>query len=635
MKARIIIPVWGEKYLQRMDDICLPALLAPGNLHHLAKHFDCELVILTESKSFDTVHNLQGIVNAQKYANLKLVPVDDVISHPSYYGWTITQALYLGFTDLGDSAKDVWCLFLCADFILADGSYRALVQKMLAGERLIFAPSYCAVEEEVWPTLISCVSDQGDLSMPKRAMAGLILDHAHFTIRSKIINCQMYQIDRVDQFYYLHDNDTLIGRQLPIAIVAFRPELVPLEPVTFWDYGVVAEVCPTANLCVLGDSDDFLMLELRGRDSMSEQLRLGTMDPEEIAADLSRWTTKDQRDCGEFDLILHRNNLPADVNDGQVALNSYYRQVFKRVALKPRNHRDHYIWSGVEVLHRQWKASNSLMPVGVDESGSAMPPSSQGIGSLLFGILVELFRLPLRRNFGELGRRLFDLVRQIYLRLFGRLPDIGPLHPSYSDVAPVIRKIQSWVESGPKTRVFVVQGGIKGAVAPLLQRKLPGIPMVKFGEVLVGDFKTELMQMAPFDFCLVECARSEFINFRRVYEILRPLMKSGGQVLLFYRTCGTEPVFERDFELIANGLPQKDICKLQLWGSWPASLAQKIWNKAARKVARGTLADMLLLPLLGIAVCTLSALGNFFSSLPQRNGFNPNTTSMVLTVTVR
>ena len=112
-------------------------------------------------------------------------------------------------------------------------------------------------------------------------------------------------------------------------------------------------------------------------------------------------------------------------------------------------------------------------------------------------------------------------------------------------------------------------------------------------------------------------------------------MKSGGQVLLFYRTCGTEQVFERDFELIANGFPQKDICNLQLWGSWPAQLAQKLWNKAARKAARGTLADMLLLPVLGMVVCILSVLGNSLSSRPQRYGFNPNTTSAVLTVTVR
>ena len=37
----------------------------------------------------------------------------------------------------------------------------------------------------------------------------------------------MVRIDRVDQFYYVVDNDTMLGRQIPIAVVAFRPTRVP------------------------------------------------------------------------------------------------------------------------------------------------------------------------------------------------------------------------------------------------------------------------------------------------------------------------------------------------------------------------------------------------------------------------
>ena len=74
---------------------------------------------------------------AQRFCSLRLVAIDDMLSHPSYYGLTITHAFYRGFTDLGDAAKHVWCLFLNTDFILADGSYRALVTRMLAGERCI------------------------------------------------------------------------------------------------------------------------------------------------------------------------------------------------------------------------------------------------------------------------------------------------------------------------------------------------------------------------------------------------------------------------------------------------------------------------------------------------------------------
>ena len=61
-RARIIIPVWGAKYLARLDTACLPAVLSPGNLPHLAEYFDCELVIVTQSSLFDTVRSLQACV---------------------------------------------------------------------------------------------------------------------------------------------------------------------------------------------------------------------------------------------------------------------------------------------------------------------------------------------------------------------------------------------------------------------------------------------------------------------------------------------------------------------------------------------------------------------------------------------
>ena len=637
MKARIIIPVWGKEYLKRMDAICLPALLAPGNLPHLAAHFECELVIVTETKLFDSVRSLPGIINAQKHASLRLVAVDDAMSHPAYYGLTITHALYRGFTDLGDAAKDIWCLFLNADFILADGSYQALVPKMLAGERLIFAPSYCTIEEEVWPELVGAVTAHGDLPMSKRTMAGLILDHAHFTIRAKIINCPMFQIDRVDQFYYRHDNDTLIGRQLPIAIVAFRPERVPMEPVTFWDYGVVSEVCPTANLCVLGDSDDFLMLELRGRNSMSEQLRLGAMNPSEIAADLSRWTTKDQRDCGEFDLLLHKNDIPSDINLGCLALENYYRDVFRRVAPEPRSHRDHYIWTGQVELHSEWLARriDRTIDIAASERSNISMRSSATALALVFSIVIELFRIPFRRDLGTLARRLFDLFRHIYLQLFGRIPDIGPLHPSYSDVAPIKNRIQTWLAANPAARVLVVQGAAPAAITPLLASWAPGCASLTVDQFADGGSPCEVNTGGSFDFCLMECTRAEFVTFRRLYQTLRLIMRSGAQVLVLYRTRGIDWIFERDFDLIADGLPRSDIGHLEFRGSWPAKVAQRLWDASARVAARGKVKEMVMLPVLGAAVGTLSLLANWCRDRGQGYSFNPNTTSVLLTITVR
>src|SRR5688572_9668232 len=135
LKARVIIPVWGAKYVARLDAACLPALLAPGNVPHIARHFDCEVAIVTQQELFPTVRALRSIRAAEAHCPVRLIAMDDVLSHPHFYGYTITHSLYRGVTQLGEAAKDTWCVFLNADFILADGSYRAMVKRMLEGER--------------------------------------------------------------------------------------------------------------------------------------------------------------------------------------------------------------------------------------------------------------------------------------------------------------------------------------------------------------------------------------------------------------------------------------------------------------------------------------------------------------------
>ena len=50
----------------------------------------------------------------------------------------------------------------------------------------------------------------------------------------------------MDQFYWLLDEKTLLGRQLPIAIVGMRPERYVPEPTAFWDHGLMEEFCPDA-----------------------------------------------------------------------------------------------------------------------------------------------------------------------------------------------------------------------------------------------------------------------------------------------------------------------------------------------------------------------------------------------------
>src|SRR5207247_10618134 len=114
---------------------------------------------------------------------------------------------------------DLLCLSP-ACFFLAAGSLRTLGHRMLAGERLIHAPSYCTSQEEVEPLLRRLIDRETQtLTLSSRDMAEMILAHRHYTIRGKTVNQRVFHSEIIEQFYSQVDDHTLLGRQMPIALV--------------------------------------------------------------------------------------------------------------------------------------------------------------------------------------------------------------------------------------------------------------------------------------------------------------------------------------------------------------------------------------------------------------------------------
>jgi hypothetical protein len=341
--ARVITMAWGDRYIGDLLEIAIPALLAPGNLPALAEVFDCQFVIVTESRFFDRLERSAAIAALLRFADLRLVPIDDLLS--PWYGITLTYALVRGFADLGTAMTRTHLIFLNADFVVADGSYRKLAEVIRNGERLVVSPSYCMDLESTIETLYARRDrTTGALSLAKRELAEIIISHRHNTIRAKTVNQQMFRIHRYDQFYWYVDEKTLLARQMPIAVVYMRPQRALTEMTTFWDYGVISEYCPTLKPCVLGDSDDFLMAELRNEGTFRELLHLGWPTIDEIAADLSSFTTQDQRDYGRYTLVLHGADLPADIEAHKRKLAKFAEGVYARLS-PPLPHRDHPFWA--------------------------------------------------------------------------------------------------------------------------------------------------------------------------------------------------------------------------------------------------------------------------------------------------
>lgn len=368
--ARIIVPVWGERYLEDFLSITLPALLAPGNLPALSEAFRCELVIVTERRLFATISTSWTILRILQYSSVRLVPIDDLLSN--WYGITLTYALVRGFSDLGQEMVNTHLLFLNADFMLADGSYRKLVDVIRQGARLAVAPSYCMTLENTVDQLRQRVThNNSTLAISHRDMAAMIIAHRHNTIRAKTVNQKLFRIHRYDQFYWYINSETMLARQMPIAVVYMRPERVLTEMPTFWDYGVISEYCPTAKPHVFDDSDAFLMAELRTEGTFQELLHLGWPSLGEIAADLSSFTTKDHRDYGRYTLALHSGDLPPELDEGRRNLAHFVDAIYERLS-PPIDYRNHPFWvpafpqflknqvRGQQILRSQMRAEAAL-----------------------------------------------------------------------------------------------------------------------------------------------------------------------------------------------------------------------------------------------------------------------------------
>jgi hypothetical protein len=344
-RVRVISCAWGTEHVSEFLEYCLPALLSPGNLPAICEVFDCEIVFLTEESRFDIIAAHPSWRNATRVCPARLIALDDLLIGPDSYGMTLTQALHRGFSDQGPAMTANWQIFFNSDFIVADGGLKRLAQEMLAGHRLILSPSYCVNAEAARPILDLARNPQtGAITISNRSMAEMILRHRHATVRGKTVNQALFSYLHNDQFYWLVDNYTLIGHQIPIAMIAMMPSVYLPEPTTYWDYGIVEDFLPNVTPLVLSDSDDFVMAELRAISTSGHNLRLGPRTIPEMAMSLHSFATRETVRMGAYQLLLHSRDFPAGLANAQVKLAELGREVIAQAGILP-HHQQHFQWS--------------------------------------------------------------------------------------------------------------------------------------------------------------------------------------------------------------------------------------------------------------------------------------------------
>jgi hypothetical protein len=613
--ARLIIPLWGRVYADKLTSMTLPALLAPGNLPSLCAMFEVEVVIVTETKLFDLIQNSRAFQRVATLCSTKLTSIDDLMSNlPGDYGIVLTKALYRGFLDLGAKVTDTFLLFLNADFIIADGSYRRLGELMLAGHRVIHAPSFRVILEEVWPKLEARVDRKNAvLAIPPREMVKLALTYKHLTVKARTVNQSFYHQWCMDQFYWYVDEDTLIGHQWPVALVAIKPERVVTEPTLVWDFAYIPDAAPTLEKFFIGDSDDFFMLEPQSRVTGEELIRPGWISFDDVVKYLNNWTTKEQRHCGEQLLVFHADDLPSGLDEVIDESRRYMSEITNRLSPQPQPHANHRMlgpWFAAAV--KRINEGQAVTPASVDQfrqdiapAPAAKPPSMR------------------RGVMGKLSGR----VRAIHSKMFGSLPLLRPTHPLWLDTADVAARLSAW-RHAERHRVLWLSSKDSFFHSLLTERS-------DATRLLLKQPDHPSIEDVPYDACLCELSPTEISNLPALYAKIRPLVRNGAEILFYVYKRGPMPLRANPFEAYEELFPAVDVSAIRFHGNTLTCLIRNLFIKCSGMFAHIPAARAAVTGTALVALAPLAWLANRQADRRDPTIFTSTWTSTVVHFVVR
>ena len=613
--ARLIIPLWGRIYADKLTSMTLPALLAPGNLPALCTMFDVEVVILTETRLFDLIRNSRAFQRVDALCSTKMMPIDDLMSQlPGDYGVVLTKALYRGFLDLGAKVTETFLLFLNADFIIADGSYRRLGELMLAGHRVIHSPSFRVILEEVWPKLEARVDRKNAvLEVSPREMVRLALNHKHLTVKARTVNQRFYHQWCMDQFYWYVDEETLIGYQWPVALVAIKPERVVTEPTLVWDFAYVPDAAPTLKRFFIEDSDDFFMLEPQSRVTGEELIRPGWITVDEIVKYLNNWTTKEQRHCGQQLLVFHAGDLPAGLDEVINESRRYMSGITSRLSLQPQPHVNHRMlgpWFADAVKRiNERHIGRRASPDSVSPNNAPVPAAN---------------RAPTRHGAID---KLSGAIRAIHCRMFGSLPLLRPSHPLWLDTADVAARLSAWRQAG-RNRVLWLSSKDLFFRSLLTER-------TDATQLLLKQPDQPSSKDLPYDACLCELSPTELSNLPALYGKIRPLVGDGAEILFYVYRLGPMPLRANPFEAYEELFPTIDVSMICFHGNTVTALIRNLFLKCSRLFAHIPAARAAAAGITLVVLAPFAWLANRHAVRRDATVFTSNWTSAVLHFVVR
>jgi hypothetical protein len=499
--VKLLVPVWGSRYVKQFLDFSVPTLLAPGNLPSLAAKLRCEFEILTSVDDESYIRKHPAFARLSELCTVTIRYIDHLITARNY-STTITLAYAESVRASGSTMLETCFFFLVSDYIIADGSLGNVLERMMDGASSVLVGNFQVTVEEGLSWLRTRLGANGEpLVLNAREMMQWSLNHLHPATVANIVNNPLTHNVHTNRLFWRVDSNTLLGRFYLMHMICIRPEVIDFQIGSSCDYSFIPEMCPSGNVVVMNDSDKYLVIEMQPVNHESHFLRPGALPINDLAGSLSSWTTERHRANVSHTVVFHASDPPEEIQESISEADSFVDEIRRKLHRKPKSHRGHPYWLGAIGAFRDSKGQRS------NEQEENWTRANQGfVNRLISGAITCVF---------------------------GRAPRVFPWHPSWPDHTVVLKRLQPYLRDSNAQILTISE--LPTPFTNLLTQYGERTRRFETSLLLKSAAKRYQPLAKQFDVALVEMNESETKNVKDIIDKINPMMKDGGKILLVLR----------------------------------------------------------------------------------------------------
>ena len=409
--VRVLLPVWGAKYLQQCLEVCIPSLLAPGNVPAVGAELPTTFVLITRDRDMPVIRAHRTWLALAAVCDARLESIDGLLSEAA--SLVLTLAYARDIRTLGAAACDIGFVFLVSDYIVADGALRHVVRRLQGGADAVFAGNFQLVR----PALDRLTGDtpRDALSVSPRDLVHFALDWLHPATLACMADETATHDPQANRVFWRAGQGTLLGRFYLMHMVAIRPLTVDVTIAGPCDYSFVPEFCPDGRVETITDSDDYLVVEVQSAPADPQGAAPGPLDPAAMAKSLAEWVTAQHRRNAAQPIVYHDADThgadagPELVHAIEVSAR-FVAETNRLLGSTVHPHRHHPYWAAMLDHHQ----ATAARPVDWPALRAILGPGG----------------VP-------------DEIGGLRKRLLGRMPKPRPWHPHWIDLKVLVARIHA------------------------------------------------------------------------------------------------------------------------------------------------------------------------------------------------